>query len=121
IVILSLDGAELLERLLASFQQVNTYPEVEIIVVDHGSTDGSLELLRSWAARLPVKILARGANYGYSASNNYGARLASGELILFLNNDIVFTEDVLLDMVALMADPRVGIVGLKQHQPALTP
>jgi GT2 family glycosyltransferase len=121
IVILSLDGAEMLDRLLASFEQVNTYPEVEIIVVDHGSADDTLERLRAWAGRLPVKVVARGANYSYSASNNRGARLASGELVLFLNNDIVFIEDVLGDMVSALADEAVGIVGLKQVQPALTP
>src|SRR5579884_586841 len=63
IVILTLDGAELLDRLLSSFEQVSTYPEVEIIVVDHGSNDDSLARLRRWMDRLPVKIVARGANY----------------------------------------------------------
>lgn len=121
IIVLNLDGEELLDRLLSSFRKFNTYSSVEFIVVDHGSSDGSLQILRSWSEILPIKIVSRGANYGYSASNNRGACLAAGEFLLFLNNDIIFTDDVIGEMVAVAMDETVGVVGLKQLQPASTP
>jgi len=116
ILVLTLDGAELLGRMLESFAATNTYPDFEFIVVDQGSSDGTLELLRRWAERLPVRILARGANYSFSESNNLAARLASGDLLLLLNNDMVFTGDALPPMVEALADERVGAVGLKQYE-----
>ncbi len=116
ILVLTLDGAELLERMLQSFQAANTYPDVEFIVVDHGSSDGTLALLRRWGEKLPIRILARGANYSFAESNNLAARLASGELLLLLNNDMVFAGDALPPMVEALADERVGAVGLKQYE-----
>jgi GT2 family glycosyltransferase len=116
ILVPTLDGADLLGRMLESFAATNTYRDFEFIVVDHGSGDGTLALLRSWAERLPIRILARGANYSFSESNNLAARLASGELLLLLNNDMVFTGDALPPMVDALADERVGAVGLKQYE-----
>ena len=120
-VILTLDGAALIGRLLESFGTVNTYPNAEFIVVDHGSSDGTIELLRGRAAHMPIKILPRGANYSFSASNNWAVQHCSSELVLFLNNDVTFIDDVLGDMVGVIADPGVGLVGLKQYQPADNP
>lgn len=50
ILVLTRDGAALLDRMLQSFEATNTYPDVEFIVVDHGSDDGTLALLRRAAA-----------------------------------------------------------------------
>lgn len=121
IIVLTLDGEGLIDGLLQSFAAVNTYPNVQFIVVDHGSSDGTIELLRRWSKRLPIKIVSRGANYGFAASNNRAARLSRDDLLLFLNNDVVFTEDVVGAMVDVISDPGVGMVGLKQYQPAVTP
>src|SRR5690349_14142038 len=56
IAVLTLDGDELVDRLLQSFEATNRYPNFEIIVADHGSSDKTLKVLRRWAARLPVRI-----------------------------------------------------------------
>ncbi|HEY5410827.1 MAG TPA: glycosyltransferase [Caulobacteraceae bacterium] len=116
ILILTLDGRDLLDRLFTSFSGVNSYPNFEFVVVDHGSTDATLELLRDWARRLPIKVLARGANFSFSESNNKAARLAAGALLLLLNNDLVFATDCLAGMAAALADQCIGAVGLKQYQ-----
>ena len=116
IIILSLDGRDLLDRLFASFEAVNSYPNFEFLVVDHGSSDETIQLLREWRQRLPIKILARGANFSFSESNNKAVRLAAGSLLLLLNNDVVFATDFLTGMAGAIADPSVGAVGLKQYQ-----
>jgi len=119
-VILSLEGAELLEQLFSSFAATNSYPAVELIVVDHASTDDTAKVLDAWEGRLPIRRIMRDANYSYSASCNLGVREAKGELVLLLNNDVVFHEDVLGEMVRYLA-PEVGIVGLKQYNSAPLP
>ncbi len=116
ILILSLNGRDLLNRLFGSFEAANTYSNFEFLVVDHGSSDNSIELLRDWRRRLPIKILARGANFSFSESNNKAARLAEGSLLMLLNNDVVFVMDCLPGMVRALADPSIGAVGLKQFQ-----
>lgn len=119
-VILSLDGAELLDSLFSSFHAANTYPSVELIVVDHGSTDDTARVLDAWQDRLPIRRIMRDANYSYSASCNLGVREAKGELVMLLNNDVIFHEDVLGEMVRHLT-PDVGVVGLKQYNSAPLP
>lgn len=113
IIILSLNGATLLSALFRSFQQYNHYPNLELILVDHGSTDDSLAVAEQWAQALPLKILARGENYSFSASNNFAAQQSDADLFLFLNNDITWHQDILGDWVRLFANETIGIAGIK--------
>lgn len=112
-IVLNLNGGHLLEELLRSFQSHNRYDNYEIIIIDHGSEDGSLELARIWANRLNIKILDRGENYSFSASNNFGAAQTDADILVFLNNDIVFTQDVASVLVDLLNDESIGLVGIK--------
>jgi GT2 family glycosyltransferase len=68
----------------------------------------------SRCATFTLKVVALDHNDSFSASCNRGAALAQGELLLFLNNDIVWVQDALPIMVdRLLADETVGAVGLK--------
>jgi len=86
-----------------------TYPHVETIVADNGSTDGSLELLESeypW-----VRVVALGENRGFAGACNAGIRAARGEIIVLLNNDTEADPRWLEEIVAaFQRHPEAGIV-----------
>src|SRR5438445_1455003 len=92
IIILNYDGREHLEACLSSLQDLE-FPkqQLEIIVVDNGSTDGSLGFVK---ARFPKVILIHNeSNLGFSKAANIGAERAKGEYLAFLNNDMRVAKD----------------------------
>jgi len=111
IIIPNCNGAELLRTCLKSIK-AQTEPPYEIIVVDNGSQDESLEL----CYREQVKIISFPTNRGTVEACNAGLRIASGEALLLLNNDTVATKDWLKNMLrCLYSDERIGIVGPKTN------
>ena len=112
-VVLTRNGAPLLEAFLQSWEAYQTSVPAEIIVIDHASTDSTLALLRGWQKRLPLTVIALDHNGSFSASCNLGARHARGQYLLFVNNDIVWLQDVLPRLMESLQDPQVGIAGLK--------
>jgi GT2 family glycosyltransferase len=74
----------------------------ETIVVDNGSTDGSLELL---AGREPrVRVIELGRNTGFAAAANRGMRAAAAELVALVNTDVLLESDWLERMVGALAE-----------------
>jgi GT2 family glycosyltransferase len=97
-----------LESLLAQ-----TWPALEIIVVDNGSTDTSRELVRE-RFRGRVVLLESPVNLGFAAGNNLGIRAAKGRYVALLNNDAVAHPGWIAALVAAaQADPRVGMCASK--------
>ncbi|MGO8971229.1 MAG: glycosyltransferase [Myxococcaceae bacterium] len=95
IIILNFQGEELLRRNLPSVLAAvaRTGRAHEILVVDNGSTDRSVAVLRE---EFPgVRVLALDRNYFFSAGNNAGVRVASHDLIVLLNNDMRVEPDFL--------------------------
>ena len=87
VILVNLDGAEHLPDCLDSVR-AQDYPRerLDVIVVDNGSTDGSLEML---ADRYPwVRVLAQGTNTGFAPAVNTGVRAATGDCVALLNNDM---------------------------------
>jgi GT2 family glycosyltransferase/spore maturation protein CgeB len=116
IIILNRNGAQILDALFRSFCAVNSLAAYEFIVVDHASSDASLDILAQWSSRgVPLLVLPLPYNGSFSASNNLAVRdHARGRYVLLLNNDIVFVQDVLPAMIdTLERDPRIGVVGVK--------
>ncbi|HPJ73191.1 MAG TPA: glycosyltransferase, partial [bacterium] len=81
----------------------------EVIVADDASTDGSDSL----AERFPVKVERSSVNRGAASARNLGARSASGDILVFVDNDVVVPPDVFSCLEEDFADPSVaGVIGL---------
>ncbi|MFH1573472.1 MAG: glycosyltransferase, partial [Acidobacteriota bacterium] len=88
IIVLNWNGRDLLERNLPSVVEavrVDGRPH-EIMVVDNGSTDGSVEFLRN--AFPGVRVLPLPSNLGFGDGNNAGAQAAAHDILVLLNNDM---------------------------------
>lgn len=82
----------------------------ETIVVDNGSSDGSVAMVRS--AFPAVQVIESGANLGFARANNLGMRAAQGRYLFLLNSDTLLSPGALDELVAFAdAAPQVGIVG----------
>ena len=85
-----------------------TYPNVEVVVVNDGSTDDTSEVARSYGDRI---VLVEQENAGLSAARNSGILASSGEFIVLLDSDdVLLTECVSLRASHLIENPSVGIV-----------
>ena len=108
IIIPHWNGIEVLEECLNSLKET-TYTNLEIIVVDNASTDGSPE----WVEKNypDIKLVRNSENQGYAGGCNRGAEDASGDFLLFLNNDTVHNKDWIEPLVERMkSDEGIGAV-----------
>lgn len=99
IIIVNWNGIHLLKGCFDSvFNQ--TFKDFEVILVDNGSTDGSLEYVAN--AFPDVRVIPLPVNRGFTGGNNEGFRQSNGSFIVLLNNDASIQEDWLERMVAVM-------------------
>ncbi|MEX0345402.1 MAG: glycosyltransferase [Rhizobiaceae bacterium] len=99
--------------LLSLFDGGAHYPNLEIIVVDNGSDEGTLAELRTICASFPgVNLIENGENLGFARGNNVGIAAASGEYVMLLNNDTYLAPGAINAMVRhLASNPDIGVVG----------
>lgn len=84
-----------------------TYPEVEVIVVDDGSTDNSQELIRSYGDRIVAVFKENG---GHASALNLGFRKSRGDVVIFLDSDDALMPTAAQECVELFGDKRVSSV-----------
>lgn len=90
--------------------------DVEIIVVDNHSSDGSVKYLRKNYPN--IRIMASSHNLGFSRANNIALRRAQGEFVLLLNPDTVLEQDTLRECLSFMHEHEdCGAVGVCQRHP----
>ena len=99
IIITNWNGKEYLERCLSSvFNQ--SYKNIEVILVDDASRDGSVNYLKRNFLR--AKIIVSEKHLGFAGVNNIGYKQSKGKYILFLNNDTEVTKDFLIKLINVL-------------------
>jgi GT2 family glycosyltransferase len=102
IIIVNYNVRFFLEQCLYSVRQAGKGLDVETVVIDNHSTDGSAPYLRP---RFPeVRFILNDTNSGFAKACNEGLKLASGQFILFLNPDTILAEDSLRKSLAFFED-----------------
>jgi len=116
IIIVNYNVKEFLQNLLVSLAKALTELSSEIIVVDNGSDDGSLEMLRE---KFPhITLIANKVNLGFSKANNLGLKIAKGKFLLLLNPDTIVQEDTFEKLISFFnANSSAGMVGCKILNP----
>jgi len=110
IVIVNRNTRRLLRACLASLRPEGDDLDLEVIVVDNGSTDGSVEMVRS--AHAEARLIVNEENTGFAIPNNQGMAVARGRHIMLLNSDTEVRRGALLRLVSVLdADTKIGAVG----------
>lgn len=120
VVIPSRDSYELIRSVLDGLYNGTDYPNLEVVVIDNGTTDErTLSLYDTYQKRRGFSVFIEQSAFNFSAAINKGLRYASGDLILILNNDIEITSPGWLKEMASCFDyPKVGVVGSKLLYPS---
>lgn len=85
-----------------------TYPNIEYIIIDGGSTDGTVDIIRKYMDKIDIFISEKDDGLYYAM--NKGIKLASGEIIGILNSDDTYTEDAVSLIADCFTDPKMDIV-----------
>lgn len=87
--------------------QKSLFQPKEIVVVDDGSTDNSVELLKS----NNITVIEHGNNRGTAAARNTGAKHTTGEIIAFIDSDVIIHEDTILKLVEVFQhDETISVI-----------
>ncbi len=112
VIVVNLNRRELLGRCLASLWR-QTFSNFEVVVVDNGSTDGSMEFLRA-ISDPRLRIVSLPSNKGFAGGSNAGITVAKGRYIATLNNDAEADQRWLEELaVGIESDESVGMCASK--------
>ncbi len=111
-IVLNWNGKDVIVACLESLL-AQTYLSKEIIIVDNGSVDGSLEMIRSrYAGR--IQLIENGNNLGFAEGCNVGIRAAQGEFIALVNSDSVLSPNWMVEMEkGIQLSPKIGMCACK--------
>jgi GT2 family glycosyltransferase len=113
VIVVNWNGLAYLPECLESLAR-QSYAALEVVVVDNGSTDGSVEYLRAERARGGVRLVESPSNAGFAGGNNLGIRASKGAYVALINNDAAADPRWVEALVAAAeADPRVGMCASK--------
>jgi GT2 family glycosyltransferase len=113
VIVLNYNGRKHLQECLPSLLQLD-YPgdQLELMLVDNASSDGSVEFIQSHYPQ--VRVVRSPENVGFAAGNNLGAREAAGQYVIFLNNDMRVDPRFVKGLVAaIRSDPEAVCAGAK--------
>ncbi len=108
IIIANFNGLRWFDVCMSSIRN-QTYKNIEIIIVDNGSSDGSVQYI---SHEFPeCKVLINKNNLGYGQANNLGVKLSTGEYLFFLNNDTELNPDTISKLIEFCENNNVDITG----------
>lgn len=112
VALVTWDGLAFTRLCLTSLLENTDYPNYEVIVVDNGSTDGTVAALRALAAlHAHVRVVANPTNRGFGPANNQALAIANGDLLVLLNNDTIVPPGWLTRLAHHLDDRRLGLIG----------
>ena len=113
LIIPTKNGLKLIRECVTSILQKTSYGNYEIIIIDNGSDDpATLKYFATLDSEPRVRVIRDDSPFNYSALNNSAVKLAKGDVVGLINNDIaVITPEWLSEMVSIAMQPGVGVVG----------
>ncbi len=100
VIIVNYNGGIYTEQCLLSLKQFAPSLDYEVIIVDNNSADGSGHRLKKDFPEHQVFLLEQ--NQGFSSANNFGVMKACGDFLFFVNNDTLFTSDIITPLAVFM-------------------
>lgn len=112
VIIINWNGKSHLQDCVSSLLKAKWPGPYEIIIVDNGSTDGSLPYLEALHKKHSfITCIKNSKNLGFAETNNQGFAKSAGDYIIFLNNDTVVSPDFVTSLLSrLEGDPDIGAV-----------
>lgn len=105
VIVVNWNGKQHLKDCFSSLLKQD-YPDIEIILVDNDSNDGSVEFVKN---KFPeIKIIKNQINIGFGPAVNKGMDIGRGEYFLFLNNDLSLEPNCISELVKSLKKPGVG-------------
>jgi GT2 family glycosyltransferase len=111
-IIISYDGIDYIDDCISSLIESLTGTNYEIIDIDNGSQDGTVELIKSKYTE--VRLIENKGNLGFARAVNQGLEIANGEYILILNQDTKIIDRAVIKLAERMKeDADIGAIGPK--------
>jgi GT2 family glycosyltransferase len=119
VIIVNWNTCDLLRQCLQSVYAQTPSLDCEVIVIDNGSSDGSVDMVRREFGE--VNLLVNGDNRGFAAANNQGMSVAKGRYILLLNSDTIILDRAIEKTIAFADEhPDTAVTGCRVLNPDRT-
>lgn len=121
VVILTWNALKMTKDQLKDVSKLDTKGIIsETIIVDNGSTDGTIEELSKYSLpNMGYKFIETGSNKGFAGGNNYGIKDAikrGADYVVLMNNDLILSNDILVKLVSLAEkDKSIGLISPKMY------
>ena len=115
VIVLNWNGKRFLEKCIGSLLSQN-YQDYEVVLVDNGSTDGSIEFAEKlFGISSRLRVVSFNKNYGFSKGNNLAIKMCTkSDYVIILNNDTEVEKNFIKELVnAAENDESIGSVGCK--------
>jgi len=113
-VVIIRNSDDILEKLLGSFLDVNTYQPTEIVIVDNKSGGGIRDILDKYCEKTLIRYIKKSGNASFAELYNSAAERATFQYLLFISDSVIYTSDVIPAAIATLEnDASIGAVGVR--------